>query len=135
MRTVRGLEQRREPPREVERQGVLLVGGVNRVYAQEFAPGPGTVEVTVIPGGATFFTNSGTGSSFGNYNVGAATTYNVNRFVGIEGELSAVHRHAIEGFRASLLRAGDAIRPSGVRRRDHQRASVIRGTETVKERS
>jgi hypothetical protein len=67
---------------------VLLVGGVDRVYAQESAAGPGTVEITVIPGGATFFTNTGNGSSFGNYNVGGALTYNINRVVGIEGEVN-----------------------------------------------
>jgi hypothetical protein len=68
---------------------VLLVGGVDRVSAQESAPGPGTVEVTVIPGGATFFTSKGNGPSFGNYNLGGALTYNINRIVGIEGELSS----------------------------------------------
>ena len=68
---------------------VLLVGGADRLYAQESGPGPGTVEVTVIPAGGTFFTNSGNGSSFGNYNVGAAATYNINRIVGIEGEVGS----------------------------------------------
>ncbi|MCU1386179.1 MAG: hypothetical protein JWL71_4876 [Acidobacteria bacterium] len=68
---------------------VLLVGGADRVAAQEAAPGPGTVEVTLIPGGATFFTNTNNGSSFGNYNVGAGLTYNVNRIVGIEGEFGS----------------------------------------------
>jgi hypothetical protein len=68
---------------------VLLVGGVDRAHAQEVSPGPGTVEITVIPGGATFFTNSGNGSSFGNYNLGGALTYNINRIVGIEGEVSS----------------------------------------------
>jgi hypothetical protein len=68
---------------------VLLVGGVDRASAQESAPGPGTVEVTVIPGGATFFTNKGNGPSFGNYNLGGALAYNINRVVGIEGEVSS----------------------------------------------
>jgi hypothetical protein len=67
----------------------LLVGGVGQVYAQESAPGPGTVEITVIPGGATFFTNKGSGPSFGNYNLGGALTYNINRIVGIEGEVNS----------------------------------------------
>jgi hypothetical protein len=31
--------------------------------AQEAAPGPGTVEVTVIPGGGTFFTSGDKGQS------------------------------------------------------------------------
>src|ERR1700722_12357303 len=68
---------------------VLLVGGVDRAYAQEVTPAPGTVEITVIPGGATFFTNSGNGSSFGNYSLGAAATYNINRVIGFEGEFSS----------------------------------------------
>jgi hypothetical protein len=68
---------------------LLLVGGVDRASAQESAPGPGTVEVTVVPGGATFFTNTGNGSSFGNYNAGAGVTYNVNSVVGIEGEFAS----------------------------------------------
>src|SRR5438132_4286549 len=65
---------------------ILSIGGVNRLYAQETAPGPGTVEITVIPGGATFFTGGNNGSSFGNYSVGGALTYNINRIVGVEGE-------------------------------------------------
>ena len=68
---------------------LFLVGGIDSAHAQETAPGPGTVEVTVVPGGGTFFTNSGVGSSFGNYNLGGALTYNINRVVGIEGEVSS----------------------------------------------
>jgi hypothetical protein len=66
---------------------VLSIGSVNRLYGQETTPGPGTVEVTVIPGGATFFTGGNSGSSFGNYNLGGALTYNINRIVGLEGEV------------------------------------------------
>ena len=68
---------------------ILIIGGAGHVYAQETTAGPGTLEVTVIPGGGTFFTNSGNGSSFGNYNFGGALTYNFNRIVGIEGEASS----------------------------------------------
>jgi hypothetical protein len=68
---------------------ILLIGGAGHAVAQETTAGPGTLEVTVIPGGGTFFTNSGTGSSFGNYNFGGALTYNINRIVGIEGEASS----------------------------------------------
>jgi hypothetical protein len=59
-------------------------------YAQESAPGPGTVVVTVIPGGATFFTEGKDtkGPSFGNYNLGAGVEVNFNRYVGVEGEVS-----------------------------------------------
>lgn len=62
-----------------------LVG--TRAYGQEIGAGPGSAEVTVIPGGGMFFVSSTTESSFGNYNLGGALTYNVNRFVGVEGEV------------------------------------------------
>ena len=85
---------------------ILLIGGVDRAYAQETTAGPGTVEVTVIPGGGTFFTNSGNGSSFGNYNLGGALTYNFNRVVGIEGEASSsigISQNLTDGgFRGTL---------------------------------
>jgi len=67
--------------------GLSLVSG-SRAYAQETAPGPGTVEVTVIPGGGTFYTTGDQGGpSFGNYNLGGALAYNINRIIGIEGEV------------------------------------------------
>ena len=69
---------------------VLSIGGVPRAYAQETSPGPGTVEVTVIPGGATYFTRGDRGSKFGNYNLGGALTYNINRIVGVE-EIGRAH--------------------------------------------
>jgi hypothetical protein len=67
---------------------LLSLGGVNRANAQETTPGPGTLEVTVIPAGGTFFTNGNSASSFGNYTLGGALTYNINRVVGVEGEVS-----------------------------------------------
>jgi outer membrane protein with beta-barrel domain len=63
----------------------------SQAYAQEStAAGPGTVVVTVIPGGATFFTEGKdtNGPSFGNYDLGGAVTVNLNRFIGVEGEVS-----------------------------------------------
>jgi len=73
---------------------VIAVAGVGRAQAQtsESAPGPGTLEVTFIPGGATFFTEaSDTGSpSFGNYDLGGSATVNFNRYVGVEGEVSGL---------------------------------------------
>jgi outer membrane protein with beta-barrel domain len=66
---------------------VLSIGVVASAYAQETSPGPGTVEVTVIPGGATYFTSGDRGVSFGNYTMGGALTYNINRIVGVEGEV------------------------------------------------
>jgi len=65
----------------------LTLLGSGHAVAQETTPGPGTVEVTVIPGGGTFFMSSDTRPSFGSYNIGGAVTYNINRFVGIEGEV------------------------------------------------
>ena len=71
---------------------VLLTGlslvTASRAYAQESAPGPGTVEVSVIPGGGTLYTTGDQGPSFGNYNLGGALAYHVNRIFGIEGEVA-----------------------------------------------
>ncbi len=66
-----------------------LVSGSSAV-AQESASRPGPVVVTIIPAGGTFFTEGKDlqGPSFGNYNLGAAVTGNLNRYVGIEGEVS-----------------------------------------------
>lgn len=52
--------------------------------------GPGPVVVTIIPGGATFFTEGkdANGPSFGNYGLGGAVAVNFNRFVGVEGEVA-----------------------------------------------
>jgi hypothetical protein len=66
----------------------LTIVGSARSYAQDTNPGPGTVEVTVIPGGAMYFTDHNSPTSFTNYNLGGGVTYNVNRLVGIEGEVA-----------------------------------------------
>src|ERR1700730_17897141 len=95
---------------------VLLVGGVDRACAQGSTPGPGTVEITVIPGGATFFTNSGNGSSFGNYNLGGALTYNINRIVGIEGEVSSslgISQNLTDGGFRGTQRTPDTLTYTG----------------------
>ena len=63
----------------------LSLGVVPQAFAQTESAGPGQIEVTVIPGGGTFFTDKN-GPSFGNFNVGGAFTYNFTRFVGVEGE-------------------------------------------------
>jgi hypothetical protein len=64
--------------------GVASAQGV--AASQETAPGPGKAEVTVIPGGWTFFTSKGSQPSFSNYDLGGAFAYNFNRIVGVEGE-------------------------------------------------
>ena len=64
--------------------------GTSQAYAQDSAPGPGAVVVTIIPGGATFFTEGKNthGPSFGNYELGAGVEGHFNRYVGVEGEVS-----------------------------------------------
>jgi hypothetical protein len=62
----------------------LLTSG--RAHAQARGAGPATVEIAVIPGGGTFFTQRGSEVSFGNYNLGGSLTYNVTPWFGIEGE-------------------------------------------------
>ena len=70
---------------------ILASVGASRALAQarESEPGPGLVEVTIIPGGGTFFTESkdSTGPSFGNYDLGGSVAVNVNRYLGVEGEV------------------------------------------------
>jgi hypothetical protein len=66
------------------------VMGVSQAYAQDVVPGPGAVVVTVIPGGATFFTEGKDtkGPKFGNYGLGAGVEVNFNRYIGVEGEVT-----------------------------------------------
>ena len=96
---------------------VALVGS-GQAYAQESTPGPGTVVVTVIPGGGTFFTESkNTGrTSFGNYDLGAGVTVHLNRYVGIEGEVSGavgVAQDLLIGGRTSNVKSPNSLNYSG----------------------
>lgn len=66
------------------------MSGATPVLAQESAPGPSTVVVTIIPGGATFFTeakDNPQGSSFGNYGLGGSVAVHLNRYLAVEGEI------------------------------------------------
>ena len=70
---------------------VAGVSGTTTALAQDAVPGPGAVVVTIIPGGATFFTeakDNPQGPSFGNYDLGAGVAVNFNRFLALEGEVS-----------------------------------------------
>lgn len=70
---------------------VAAVSGATNTFAQDAAAGPGTVVVTIIPGGATFFTeakDNAQGPSFGNYDLGGSVAVNFNRYLAVEGELS-----------------------------------------------
>lgn len=59
------------------------------VHAQENGRGPGTVELTIVPGGGLFFAGGDTESRFRNYDVGGALAVNINRYVGVEVEGNA----------------------------------------------
>ena len=50
----------------------------------------GTRRSDVHAGGAAYFASKDDSPSFGNYGFGTAVTFNLNRFVGIEGELGAM---------------------------------------------
>ena len=70
---------------------VISVAGSTVASAQESSgPGPARVVVSIIPAGGMFFTEAkDTGApSFGNYDLGGAVTFNVNRYVGIEAEVN-----------------------------------------------
>ena len=82
---------------------VIGIGSATRAFAQESTPGPGTVAVTIIPGGATFFTesNNAKGPSFGNYGLGGAVEVNFTRYIGVEGEVTGAL-----GITQNLTQAG-----------------------------
>src|SRR5262245_8519171 len=69
---------------------MLSLVAADRAFAQESA-GPGRLEVTVIPGGWVGFVEDTEASapSFSNYQLGGAFAFNINRFVGIEGEVAS----------------------------------------------
>jgi hypothetical protein len=55
---------------------VTGIVGTSRAYAQEASPGPGRMEVTIIPAGGVYFTeNKDTQEpSFGNFTISARPT-------------------------------------------------------------
>jgi len=71
----------------------VAVVGVSPALAQtteSSSSGPGKVEASIIPGGGIFFTEGkdSHAPSFGNYDLGGSLSVNINRYVGIEGEVS-----------------------------------------------
>ncbi len=94
------------------------IAGAAPALAQEAAPGPGAVVVTIIPGGGTFFTESkDTGrTSFGNYDLGAGVTVHLNRYIGIEGEIAGavgVTQDLVIGGLTSNLKSPNSLNYSG----------------------
>ena len=69
---------------------VVGLAGAVPASAQESHLNTGAVVVTVIPASGTFFTQGKEtkAPSFGNYGAGAAADVRVNRYVGIEGEVT-----------------------------------------------
>ncbi|HUL71882.1 MAG TPA: outer membrane beta-barrel protein [Vicinamibacterales bacterium] len=68
-----------------------LMVGSEAAYAQDARPATeGRAVVTIIPGGATFLMEgkNSSGPSFGNYALGGSIVGNVNKYVGIEGEVT-----------------------------------------------
>src|SRR5262245_20290582 len=62
--------------------GLFVVASLvaaGHVCAQEIAPAPGRLEVSVIPGGGTWFLDDDDAPGFGNYDAGAAAAYNFSR--------------------------------------------------------
>jgi hypothetical protein len=97
-----------------------LVGiiGTSQAYAQETGPGPGIVELSIIPGGGLFFTEDKNANepSFGNYDLGGALAVNFNRYVGIEGEVSGalgVEQGLQSGALSSDLKTPNLVSYSG----------------------
>lgn len=66
----------------------LALAAAGHASAQELGPGPGRLEVTVIPAGGTFFVSRNNAPSFGNYDLGGSVTYNANSILGFEGEVN-----------------------------------------------
>ncbi len=67
---------------------VCAVAMATTVSAQDKPAGPGRLEVSIIPGGASFVTSKDELSNFTNYDAGGALAYNFTRVLGVEGELA-----------------------------------------------
>ena len=59
--------------------------------AQEGPAAAGRAEITIIPVGGVWFTQNDNVSApdFANYQLGGGVTFNLNRYLGIEGEVSS----------------------------------------------
>ena len=68
--------------------GIAL--GIGSAYGQETSAEPALVEVTFMPAGAAYFASKGDAPSFGNYGFGTAVTFNLNRYIGVEGEVGSM---------------------------------------------
>src|SRR5437763_1414257 len=95
----------------MRRTAVLVVAGLltaSAAYAQDHANAPRAerVEIAAIPiGGVTFLQSSDlTQPKFNDYMIGGSATANVNKWIGLEGDLSyAVGRRQDLTFNGSSL--------------------------------
>ena len=90
---------------------------VTPAFAQEGPAGAGRAEITFIPAGVVLFTENSDASapSFSNYQLGGGFTYNVNRFLGVEGEVSSsigISQNLDFGY-PSTVRTPDVLTYSG----------------------
>ena len=96
---------------------LALFAFMHPAFAQEGPAGAGRTEITFIPVGALMFTENTDASapSFGNYQLGAGVTYNINRFLGVEGEVSSsigISQSLDFGY-SSSVRTPDVLTYSG----------------------
>ena len=111
---------------------VLLASfaAVDRAVAQDMSQGPGRAEITIIPGGGFVFVEDEQSSapSFGSYQLGGAVAYNVNRFVGIEGEIASAIgiSQALDFGYPNSVRTPDMLTYSG-----NVVVSMVRGGSVV----
>ena len=92
-------------------------GFADHAYAQEGPAGAGRAEITLIPAGGVFFTenNETAAPSFGSYQFGGGVTYNISRFVGVEGEVTSsigISQSLDFGY-PSTVRTPDVLNYSG----------------------
>jgi hypothetical protein len=71
---------------------LVLLFAAAVAFGQENRMGAGRFEISALPGGGMFFTDSADElePEFGNYVVGGAFAYNLNRWIGIEGEAGSL---------------------------------------------
>jgi hypothetical protein len=64
----------------------VVLFAATSAFGQERGIGAGRVEIGAFPGGGMFFTKTTNEPAFGNYALGGSFTWNLNRWVGLEGE-------------------------------------------------
>jgi opacity protein-like surface antigen len=70
---------------------LAIVGSASAQSSEPGSTGAGRWEISAFPGGGIIFTKGDRANTpeFGEYALGASATYNLNRWVGVEGEFGA----------------------------------------------